>query len=75
MNAFFVLVIYSCYISKCYFIISSLCSGHRIGTAEVESALVFHPQCAEAAVVGVEHEVTLCVCVCALLHVRERERE
>ncbi|XP_028121654.1 acetyl-coenzyme A synthetase, chloroplastic/glyoxysomal-like [Camellia sinensis] len=32
-------------------------SGHRIGTAEVESALVSHPHCAEAAVVGVEHEV------------------
>lgn len=32
-------------------------SGHRIGTAEVESALASHPQCAEAAVVGVEHEV------------------
>ncbi|KAB1200605.1 Acetate--CoA ligase ACS, chloroplastic/glyoxysomal [Morella rubra] len=32
-------------------------SGHRIGTAEVESALVSHPQCVEAAVVGVEHEV------------------
>ncbi|XP_021663485.2 acetyl-coenzyme A synthetase, chloroplastic/glyoxysomal isoform X3 [Hevea brasiliensis] len=32
-------------------------SGHRIGTAEVESALVSHPQCAEAAVVGFEHEV------------------
>ncbi|OAY76212.1 Acetyl-coenzyme A synthetase, chloroplastic/glyoxysomal [Ananas comosus] len=32
-------------------------SGHRIGTAEVESALVSHAQCAEAAVVGVEHEV------------------
>ncbi|KAM3245191.1 hypothetical protein ACQJBY_056488 [Aegilops geniculata] len=32
-------------------------SGHRIGTAEVESALVSHPQCTEAAVVGVEHEV------------------
>ncbi|GJM85130.1 hypothetical protein PR202_ga01554 [Eleusine coracana subsp. coracana] len=32
-------------------------SGHRIGTAEVESALVSHSQCAEAAVVGVEHEV------------------
>ena len=35
----------------------NVCSGHRIGTAEVESALVSHPQCAEAAVVGVEHEV------------------
>ncbi|KAH7332178.1 hypothetical protein KP509_20G073600 [Ceratopteris richardii] len=33
-------------------------SGHRIGTAEVESALVSHPQCAEAAVVAVDHEVT-----------------
>ncbi|XP_065013675.1 acetyl-coenzyme A synthetase, chloroplastic/glyoxysomal-like [Musa acuminata AAA Group] len=32
-------------------------SGHRIGTAEVESALVSHPHCAEAAVVGVDHEV------------------
>ncbi|VFQ81021.1 unnamed protein product [Cuscuta campestris] len=32
-------------------------SGHRIGTVEVESALVSHPKCTEAAVVGVEHEV------------------
>nr|XP_017230015.1 PREDICTED: acetyl-coenzyme A synthetase, chloroplastic/glyoxysomal-like [Daucus carota subsp. sativus] len=32
-------------------------SGHRIGTAEVESALLSHYQCTEAAVVGVEHEV------------------
>ena len=32
-------------------------SGHRIGTAEVESALVLHPKCAEAAVVGVDHPV------------------
>ncbi|KAK1369809.1 Acetate--CoA ligase [Heracleum sosnowskyi] len=32
-------------------------SGHRIGTAEVESALVSHSHCTEAAVVGVEHEV------------------
>jgi len=32
-------------------------SGHRIGTAEVESALVAHPACAEAACVGVEHPV------------------
>lgn len=39
-----------------------MCSGHRIGTAEVESALVSHPQCAEAAVVGVEHEVTIHGC-------------
>ena len=32
-------------------------SGHRIGTAEVESALVVHDSCAEAAVVGVDHPV------------------
>ena len=32
-------------------------SGHRIGTAEVESALVSHAQVAEAAVVGIDHEV------------------
>mmetsp|Transcript_25906 Transcript_25906/g.66665 ORF Transcript_25906/g.66665 Transcript_25906/m.66665 type:complete len:664 (-) Transcript_25906:257-2248(-) len=32
-------------------------SGHRMGSAEVESALVRHPQVAEAAVVPVEHEV------------------
>ena len=32
-------------------------SGHRMGTAEVESALVLHPAVAEAAVVGVEHAV------------------
>ncbi len=32
-------------------------SGHRIGTAEVESALVSHPKVAEAAVVGYPHEI------------------
>ncbi|HMP55653.1 MAG TPA: acetate--CoA ligase [Novosphingobium sp.] len=32
-------------------------SGHRMGTAEVESALVAHPQVAEAAVVGMPHEI------------------
>ncbi|TGY90540.1 acetate--CoA ligase [Marinicauda algicola] len=32
-------------------------SGHRLGTAEVESALVAHPLVAEAAVVGFPHEV------------------
>jgi acetyl-CoA synthetase len=32
-------------------------SGHRIGTAEVESALVAHPDVAEAAVVGYQHEI------------------
>ena len=32
-------------------------SGHRLGTAEVESALVSHPDVTEAAVVGLPHEV------------------
>jgi acetyl-CoA synthetase len=32
-------------------------SGHRMGTAEVESALVLHPQVAEAAVVGFPHDI------------------
>ncbi|MBU6406780.1 MAG: acetate--CoA ligase [Alphaproteobacteria bacterium] len=32
-------------------------SGHRLGTAEVESALVAHPKVAEAAVVGFPHEL------------------
>ncbi|MBC8519272.1 MAG: acetate--CoA ligase [Gammaproteobacteria bacterium] len=33
-------------------------SGHRLGTAEIESALVLHEQVAEAAVVGYPHEIT-----------------
>ncbi len=32
-------------------------SGHRLGTAEIESALVAHPDVAEAAVVGMPHPV------------------
>ena len=32
-------------------------SGHRIGTAELESALVAHPKVAEAAVVGYPHDI------------------
>jgi acetyl-CoA synthetase len=32
-------------------------SGHRIGSAEVESALVEHAQVAEAAVVGIPHDI------------------
>jgi len=32
-------------------------SGHRLGTAEVESALVAHPDVAEAAVVGYPHDI------------------
>ena len=33
-------------------------SGHRLGTAEIESALVKHPQVAESAVVGYPHDIT-----------------
>ncbi|WP_237134886.1 acetate--CoA ligase [Pseudohongiella sp. O18] len=32
-------------------------SGHRLGTAELESALVLHPKVAEAAVVGYPHDI------------------
>lgn len=33
-------------------------SGHRLSTAEIESALILHPSCAEAAVVGIHDELT-----------------
>jgi len=32
-------------------------AGHRLGTAEIESALVAHPKVAEAAVVGFPHDI------------------
>lgn len=32
-------------------------SGHRLGTAEVESALASHPTLAEAAAIGLPHEI------------------
>ena len=32
-------------------------SGHRLGTAEIESSLVLHPKVAEAAVVGFDHPI------------------
>src|SRR3546814_20580980 len=37
-------------------------SGHRMGTAEIESALVEHPLVAEAAVVGMPHEIGRAAC-------------
>ena len=33
-------------------------SGHRLSTAEIESALVSHPVVAEAAVIAVDHDLT-----------------
>jgi len=33
------------------------CSGHRLGTAEIESALCVSDKCAEAAVLGFPHEI------------------
>lgn len=42
-------------------------SGHRLGTAEIESALVAHPSCAEAAVIGAPDDLTgqaiYCFCI------------
>ena len=32
-------------------------SGHRLGTAEVESALVSYPECSESAVIAVPHDI------------------
>jgi acetyl-CoA synthetase len=32
-------------------------SGHRLGSAEIESALVSHPYCSEAAVIGFPHDI------------------
>ncbi|KAJ3120505.1 acetyl-CoA synthetase [Nowakowskiella sp. JEL0407] len=39
-------------------------SGHRMSTAEIESALILHPLCAEAAVVGVNDEITGQAVIC-----------
>ena len=43
-------------------------SGHRLGTMEIESALVSHPAVAEAAVIGVPHEIkgTAIIAFCSL---------
>lgn len=43
-------------------------SGHRLGTAEIESAVDEHPSIAEAAVVGMPHEIRgVGICVFAIL--------
>ncbi len=34
-----------------------MCPGHRLGTAEIESALVAHESVAEAAVIGMPHDI------------------
>jgi acetyl-CoA synthetase len=51
-------------------------SGHRLSTAEIESALVQHASCAEAAVVGVPDDLTgekiVCFCTLKSLHVDEQ---
>jgi acetyl-CoA synthetase len=39
-------------------------SGHRMSTAEIESALILHPLCAEAAVVGIPDDITGQAIVC-----------
>ncbi|HEV7766214.1 MAG TPA: acetate--CoA ligase [Thermoanaerobaculia bacterium] len=49
-------------------------AGHRIGTMEVESALVDHPFIAEAAVVGIHHEIKG-TGIAAFVIVRESHRE
>lgn len=45
-------------------------SGHRLSTAEIESALVLHPECSEAAVIGANDELTgqAVVAFCCLKH-------
>ncbi|MHB1298287.1 MAG: acetate--CoA ligase [Gemmatimonadaceae bacterium] len=48
-------------------------SGHRIGTMEVESALVEHPMVAEAAVVGKTHEMKG-QAICAFVTLRDGHR-
>ena len=49
-------------------------AGHRIGTMEVESALVDHPAVAEAAVVGITHELKG-TAIAAFVIVKEAYRE
>ena len=49
-------------------------SGHRVGTAEVESALVSHPAVAQAAVVGKPHDIKgQAICAFCMLTVGHEE--
>ena len=48
-------------------------SGHRLGTAEVESALVLHSSVAEAAVVGYEHKIKGQGIYCYVTLMKEQE--
>ncbi|KAJ8325840.1 acetyl-coenzyme A synthetase 2 [Batrachochytrium dendrobatidis] len=43
-------------------------SGHRLSTAEIEAALILHPACSEAAVIGIPHDIfgQAIVCFCTL---------
>jgi len=44
-------------------------SGHRLGTAELESALTSHPSCAEAAVITIPHDIKgEAMCAFCILH-------
>ncbi|MDN3397902.1 acetate--CoA ligase [Psychrobacter sp. APC 3426] len=49
-------------------------SGHRLGTAEIESAVVAHPATAEAAIVGMPHDIRG-MGVCAFIILRSGETE
>ena len=51
-------------------------SGHRLGTAEIESAVVAHPATAEAAIVGMPHEIRgMGVCAFIILKSGETSTE
>lgn len=49
-------------------------SGHRLGTAEIESSVVAHPATAEAAIVGMPHEIRG-VGICAFIILKSGEEE
>ena len=51
-------------------------SGHRLGTAEIESAIVAHPATAEAAVVGMPHDIRgMGICAFVILKSSEKATE